>query len=166
MLQASSPPKSNEGLSAKNSDKNYGKVLTAAALVAGNMVGAGILALPSVAAKPGFVASSGLLVLTWAASAAAGLLVAESWCTAKIRGSQTSIEAMATELLGTQIGKCIGLGFVFYNLTLLIAYISQGGTIVRELIESSQLASKLLDMANTIALSSSETPLLLHPNLT
>ncbi|CAN0101550.1 unnamed protein product, partial [Phaeothamnion confervicola] len=42
-----------------------GNIASAAALVAGNMVGAGVLALPAVTAVPGFLPSSAALVAVW-----------------------------------------------------------------------------------------------------
>ena len=49
---------------------------SAAALIAGTTVGAGVLALPAATAAAGFAASSGVLCGSWVFMAAAGLLVA------------------------------------------------------------------------------------------
>ena len=50
---------------------------SAAALIAGTTVGAGVLALPAATAGAGFAASSGVLLGSWVFMAAAGLLVAD-----------------------------------------------------------------------------------------
>jgi hypothetical protein len=50
---------------------------SAAALIAGTTVGAGVLALPAATAGAGFVASTGVLCGSWVFMAAAGLLVAD-----------------------------------------------------------------------------------------
>ena len=50
---------------------------SAAALIAGTTVGAGVLALPAATAGAGFAASSGVLCGSWVFMAAAGLLVAD-----------------------------------------------------------------------------------------
>ena len=48
---------------------------SAAALIAGTTVGAGVLALPAATAGAGFAASTGVLCGSWVFMAAAGLLV-------------------------------------------------------------------------------------------
>jgi len=50
---------------------------SAAALIAGTTVGAGVLALPAATAGAGFAASTGVLCGSWVFMAAAGLLVAD-----------------------------------------------------------------------------------------
>eukprot|EP00467_Chlorarachnion_reptans_P004655 CAMPEP_0114493290 /NCGR_PEP_ID=MMETSP0109-20121206/4029_1 /TAXON_ID=29199 /ORGANISM="Chlorarachnion reptans, Strain CCCM449" /LENGTH=489 /DNA_ID=CAMNT_0001670229 /DNA_START=365 /DNA_END=1834 /DNA_ORIENTATION=+ len=122
------------------------------------MVGAGILALPGVASKPGFILSSLLVIFSWIASSFAGLLIAEAWCTAQIRGSQTSIEAMAKEWLGEYVGKAVGIGFLLYNLALLVAYTAEGGTILQDLVHF-QITPAAVPTGTGISLSDSTMPL-------
>ena len=50
---------------------------SAAALIAGTTVGAGVLALPAATTGAGFAASTGVLCGSWVFMAAAGLLVAD-----------------------------------------------------------------------------------------
>mmetsp|Transcript_5229 Transcript_5229/g.7691 ORF Transcript_5229/g.7691 Transcript_5229/m.7691 type:complete len:478 (+) Transcript_5229:106-1539(+) len=107
--------------------RSNGKVFSAAMLVAGNMVGAGMLALPTVTRDPGFVVSSELIGAGWLGSSLAALFVAELWLAAKAKGLGTSIESMSKALLGENIGRLIGIGFIVYNFALLVAYISEGG---------------------------------------
>lgn len=98
-----------------------------------------------------------LVVVSWAASSLAGLLVAEAWCTAQIRGSQTSIEAMAKEWLGEGFGKVVGIGFILYNLALLVAYIAEGGSILQDLVHVNNIPDSSLSNSVSEAGGISET---------
>ena len=78
---------------------------SAAALIAGTTVGAGVLALPAATAGAGFAASTGVLCGSWVFMAAAGLLVAEAAAAAARRTGEADVGFLATvrELLGDDV---------------------------------------------------------------
>ncbi|CAN0022591.1 unnamed protein product [Choristocarpus tenellus] len=95
-------------------------------MVAGNMIGAGVLALPAVARAPGFWMSSGAMVGVWAYCLATGLLIAEV-CSGD---SRTSIQKMAEATMGPVWGNLMCTGFLVSNYLLMVAYICQGSTML------------------------------------
>jgi tyrosine-specific transport protein len=102
---------------------------SAAALIAGATVGAGILALPAATAGAGFNASTGVLCGSWLLMAIAGLLVAEAAAGAAKRTGDADVGflAIVRELLG-DVPACItGAIFAVYHYVLLVAYAGQGG---------------------------------------
>ena len=102
---------------------------SAAALIAGTTVGAGVLALPAATAGAGFAASSGVLLGSWVFMAAAGLLVAEAAAAAARRTGEADVGFLATvqELLGDDVSRVTGATYAFLHYALLVAYAAQGG---------------------------------------
>ena len=102
---------------------------SAAALIAGTTVGAGVLALPAATAGAGFAASSGVLCGSWVFMAAAGLLVAEAAAAAARRTGEPDVGFLATvrELLGDDVSRVTGATYAFLHYALLVAYAAQGG---------------------------------------
>ena len=102
---------------------------SAAALIAGTTVGAGVLALPAATAGAGFAASTGVLCGSWVFMAAAGLLVAEAAAAAARRTGEADVGFLATvrELLGDDVSKVTGATYAFLHYALLVAYAAQGG---------------------------------------
>merc|ERR1719440_554620 len=102
---------------------------SAAALIAGTTVGAGVLALPAATAGAGFAASTGVLCSSWVFMAAAGLLVAEAAAAAARRTGETDVGFLATvrELLGDDVSRVTGATYAFLHYALLVAYAAQGG---------------------------------------
>ncbi|KAG5191408.1 Tryptophan/tyrosine permease family-domain-containing protein [Tribonema minus] len=107
------------------------EVLNAAALVGGNMVGAGILALPTVTAAPGFVPAASAMVGVWGFCLLTGLLIAET-CAAHgaAHGAPATVRGIAAATLGPRAGALVGAGFIAKNYLLMVAYISQGSHVV------------------------------------
>jgi tyrosine-specific transport protein len=105
-------------------------VLSAAALVGGNMVGAGILALPAVTSTPGFVPSAIAMVAVWGYCLITGLLTAEVACNSGALDGRATVQGMAQATLGSTAGKLVGGAFIASNYLLLMAYIAQGSTVV------------------------------------
>jgi tyrosine-specific transport protein len=105
-------------------------VLSAAALVGGNMVGAGILALPAVTSTPGFVPSAVAMVGVWGYCLITGLLTAEVACSSGALDGRATVQGMAQATLGSTAGKLVGGAFIASNYLLLMAYIAQGSTVV------------------------------------
>lgn len=102
---------------------------SAAALIAGTTVGAGVLALPAATASAGFAASTGVLCGSWVFMAAAGLLVAEAAAAVAKRTGEADVGFLATvrELLGDDISRITGATYAFLHYALLVAYAAQGG---------------------------------------
>merc|ERR1719311_584402 len=103
--------------------------LSAAVLIAGTTVGAGILALPAATAGAGFTASTGVLCGSWVFMAAAGLLVAEAAAACARRTGEADVGFLATvrELLGDDVSRVTGATYAFLHYALLVAYAAQGG---------------------------------------
>ncbi|CAM9301968.1 unnamed protein product, partial [Hapterophycus canaliculatus] len=99
----------------------HGTVLSNSALVAGNMIGAGVLALPTVTSAPGFVLSSTAMIAVWGYCLASGILVAE--CAG---GGRNSIQEMAEASVGRTAGNFMCAAFLASNYLLMVAYICQG----------------------------------------
>lgn len=89
------------------------------------MVGAGVLALPVVTSAPGFLLSSTAMVLVWGYSLATGMLIAE--CAGDGR---ESIKEMAEASVGRTAGNVMCGAFLANNYLLMIAYISQGASLL------------------------------------
>jgi len=101
------------------------------ALVAGNAVGAGVLALPETSLPSGFLPSTSALVVVWLGCVATALLVAEVMINSE-GGQEPSIYSVAEETLGP-FGGVVACGtFVLLNYSLLVAYFAKGGEILTE----------------------------------
>ena len=93
-----------------------GGVFGAAALVAGNMVGGGILAIPTVCAGPGFYPAAALTICLWAANVGTGLLLGEVAAAAVRRGDEdVSLRALSRDALGESGAQLTSAFFVVMN---------------------------------------------------
>ena len=93
-----------------------GGVFGAAALVAGNMVGGGILAIPTVCAGPGFYPAAALTICLWAANVGTGLLLGEVAAAAVRRGDEdVSLRALSRDALGESGAQLTSGFFVVMN---------------------------------------------------
>ena len=103
-------------------------VVGAASLVAGNMVGGGILAIPTVSAAAGFVPSSALLFALWTANVGTGLLLGEV-AAAAIRDGEddVSLRTLSRNALGESGSSLTSALFAGTNVLLMGAYIALGG---------------------------------------
>ena len=91
-------------------------VFGAAALVAGNMVGGGILAIPTVCAGPGFYPAAALTICLWAANVGTGLLLGEVAAAAVRRGDEdVSLRALSRDALGESGAQLTSAFFVVTN---------------------------------------------------
>ena len=93
-----------------------GGVFGAAALVAGNMVGGGILAIPTVCAGPGFYPAAAMTICLWAANVGTGLLLGEVAAAAVRRGDEdVSLRALSRDALGESGAQLTSAFFVVTN---------------------------------------------------
>ena len=103
-------------------------VFGAASLVAGNMVGGGILAIPTVSSEAGFLPSSALLFSLWAANVGTGLLLGEVAAGAIRRGDDdVSLRTLSRSALGESGAALTSALFASTNLLLMGAYVAKGG---------------------------------------
>ncbi|KAJ1433813.1 Tryptophan/tyrosine permease, partial [Ochromonadaceae sp. CCMP2298] len=107
---------------------------SAVALVSGTSVGAGIIALATVSAQPGFLPSSGALLFSWALMCSTGLLIAENRGQRRGGGSHSShalgIVSSTHRLLGRPAAAAAALFYAFIHYALLTAYIAEAGAIL------------------------------------
>ena len=107
----------------------------AISLVAGTTVGAGILALPAVAAEAGFVPSTIALLGSWVFMATTGLLIAEVCCNLVKKdpgNANIGILSMAKKTLGPVGAAGAGAVYLFIHYALLVAYIAEAGDIISD----------------------------------
>ncbi len=118
--------KSEQGVKAEHSS---GSVVGAASLVAGTMVGAGILALPAATAPVGFLPSTAAMCVGWLYMTMSGLLIAELSINRLVQSGKPGkgMLDLYAETLGP-IGSKIGsAAYFFLHYALMVAYIAQGG---------------------------------------
>jgi tyrosine-specific transport protein len=106
-----------------------GSVLSATSLVAGTMVGAGILALPTATAAVGFLPSTVAMGVAWFYMTMSGLLIAEL-CLNRL--GQTGrpgqgLLVLFQDSLGPKWSKVGSSAYFFLHYAVLVAYIAQGG---------------------------------------
>ncbi|CBJ30166.1 Tyrosine Transport protein [Ectocarpus siliculosus] len=109
-------------------------LLSAASLIAGTAVGAGILALPAATLQAGLLPSAVGLVMMWAYMVGTALLIAEVnvnvICSQGTPG--VGLIALAEQALGKGGARFTGLVYVFIHYSLLVAYMAQGGELLAE----------------------------------
>lgn len=123
------------------------QIYSAVALVSGTTVGAGILALPSVAQETGFLPSTGALVGSWLFMLATGCLIAEVSCNlvkTDAKFVNAGILAMSKHLLGEKMAAVTGLFYLFIHYALLVAYIAEAGGIITDTLHINKLLGPLL----------------------
>jgi tyrosine-specific transport protein len=106
-----------------------GSVLGAASLVAGTMVGAGILALPAATAPAGFLPSTVAMGVGWFYMTMSGLLIAELSINRLGQSGKPGqgILDLFEDSLGPQWSKVGSAAYFGLHYCLLVAYIAQGG---------------------------------------
>ncbi|KAG7355099.1 amino acid permease [Nitzschia inconspicua] len=106
-----------------------GSVLGAASLVAGTMVGAGVLALPAATAPVGFLPSTAAMGVGWMYMTMSGLLIAELSINRLGQSGKPGkgMLDMYEDSLGPRWSKIGSLAYFGLHYCLLVAYIAQGG---------------------------------------
>jgi len=129
-------------------------VVGAASLVAGNMVGGGILAIPTVSSAAGFVPSSALLFALWTANVGTGLLLGEVAAAAIREGEDdVSLRTLSRNALGESGSSLTSALFAGTNVLLMGAYIALGGdTLFSTLGDDDFVAPRVAYAALTAAL--------------
>ena len=109
-----------------------GSLFGAILLVAGCCIGAGMLGLPVLSARAGFIPSVILFFICWLYMAATGILLLEInlWFS-----KETHIVSMADRTLG-RAGKTVSwFVFLFLFYSLMVAYIAASGSLVSDILE-------------------------------
>jgi tyrosine-specific transport protein len=106
-----------------------GSVFGAASLVAGTMVGAGVLALPSATAPVGFLPSTAAMGVGWFYMTISGLLIAELSINRLGQSGKPGkgMLDLFEDSLGPRWSKIGSLAYFGLHYCLLVAYIAQGG---------------------------------------
>lgn len=115
---------------------NLGKLITAIALIAGTIIGAGILALPTVTYSAGVIPSTITLTAVWIYIVTSMILLAE--INLKVMYEEGNPNVGLLTIIKSKLGK-IGSAitviiFLFLHYSCLVAYISHGGGIFVEFI--------------------------------
>jgi len=107
-----------------------GSVFGGSSLVAGTMVGAGILALPSATSPVGFIPSTGAMGIAWLYMTMSGLLIAELSIN-RLGQSGKPGQGMLDlyqDSLGEKFSAVGSTAYFGLHYCLMVAYIAQGGT--------------------------------------
>ena len=122
---------------------SYGHVIGGSLLIAGTMIGVGMLALPVATAAGGFLPAIALYLLCWLFMLCTGLLMLEVclWMP-----KNANMITMATKLLGTP-GKIVcWVVYLFLFLTVMVAHVAGGGDVLKEILNDtfSGASSKII----------------------
>ena len=114
-------------------DKKLPSLLGGAMIIAGTAIGAGMLANPTSTAGIWFVGSVGILIYTWFCMTTSGLMLLE----ANLHyPTGASFDTIVTDLLGKRWNILNGLSVAFVLYILTYAYITSGGSITENAINS------------------------------
>jgi len=100
---------------------SIGRQVGSTLIIIGTVIGAGILALPIIAAKLGFILASIVLIVAWAVTTFAAILIADISCSMPYGSSFTSIAKKHLGIFGTIITWITFLMIMYF---INIAYIS------------------------------------------
>lgn len=106
---------------------SFGRVISGALLIAGTMIGVGMLALPVATGSSGFIPSVSIYFICWVFMIATALLFVEVslWLP-----PDTSFISMANKLLGPLGRQVYWVAYLFLFLTVMIAHVAGGGQIL------------------------------------
>ena len=117
-----------------NKEANLNKTVGSTLLVAGTMIGAGMLAMPLTSAGIGFCFTLVLLLGLWALLTFSALLFVELYQTAE---SDAGIGTLAEQYFG-KAGRIIATAvLIIFLYALIAAYISGGGSLLKDLLPES-----------------------------
>lgn len=109
---------------------SFGHVVGGTLLIAGTMIGVGMLALPVATGAGGFVPSMSIYLACWLFMLCTGLLIVEISLSMP---KDTSFISMADKILGP-VGKTIfWIMYLFLFITVMIAHVAGGGAIIHEI---------------------------------
>jgi tyrosine-specific transport protein len=115
-----------------------GSVASAALLVAGTTVGAGVLALPAATAATGFLPSSAALLMAWVYMSASGLLIAELTLNRMAETGRPGLGLLELyqSSLNAPLAKVGSAAYLFLHYAMMVAYVAQGGVNIDNLLTS------------------------------
>ena len=107
-----------------------GSTISAAALVSGTTIGAGVLALPTATAPAGFLPSSAALCVAWFYMTISGLLIAElSINKMGETGKQgVGLLELFRSYLGKNLARVGSAAYFFFFYAVLVAFLAEGGS--------------------------------------
>jgi tyrosine-specific transport protein len=110
-------------------EHSSGSVIGAASLVAGTMVGAGVLALPAATASVGFLPSTVAMCIGWIYMTMSGLLIAELSINRMGQSGKPNqgMLDLFEDTLGSNWSKLGSVAYFFLHYAVVVAYIAQGG---------------------------------------
>ena len=141
------PEKENENEKSEDSSD----WINSAILVAGTTVGAGVLALPEVAAPSGIIPSVIALIITWGFMASTGLLyseVASNLRRSEGAGMSFGVLSMIDKTLGRPVGAVAGAFYLFIHYTILTAYISEAGNVINDTLSVQEIGAPLFALSS------------------
>jgi len=132
-----------DGKVSKTAVHNGGNVLSAATLVSGTAIGAGILALPTATAPAGFLPSSAGLFLAWLYMTISGLLIAELSINRMGETGKQGVGLLEIykSSLGNNLGRLGSGAYFFLHYAIMVAYFAQGGANLGAFFDSQGLDS-------------------------
>lgn len=119
---------------------NLSRLISGSALIAGTTIGAGMLGIPLVTAKGGFLPAIAVTVLVWFFMLCTGLLFLE---VSLAMPDGSNVLSMSAKLLGKKAKWLAGGMFLFLYYCLMVAYIAGGGPLLTFFLPLSPLASYL-----------------------
>ena len=121
----------------KQEKLSFRKVISGTSLIAGTTIGAGMLGIPLVTAKAGFVPALGITLIAWLFMVLTGLLYLE---VALAMPNGANIFSMAGRYLGSRGRWAAGAMFLFLYYCLIVAYYAGGAPLLGYLFSSCGIA--------------------------
>ena len=129
MFSALTYSKSEQGETIRAERAKTGSVVSAAALIAGTMIGTGILALPAATVPAGFLPSTAAMCIGWLYMTMSGLLIAELSINRMVQSGRPGqgMLALYHDILGPKASIVGSIAYFFLHYAVMVAYIAQGG---------------------------------------
>lgn len=109
------------------------KLLGSILIIAGSCIGGGMLAMPIIAAGVGFIGIASLLILIWIAMCGSALLMVRVY---EFNNQEDGFNSLTQKYLGSFGNRIAGFSLLFLIYGLTAAYMSGGGSIVSNFLET------------------------------